>query len=801
MARTPVDPASPWPQFRGTADQRAASPLVPVVDNDREPWRFFTGKGVFSTPVIDGRGTAYVGSADHTFYAIDRGGDPAWSFETGGIIDSAALLDDRGRVYVPSGDGILYALDRHTGEEVWRFEADPPAGTGAFIDWFEGNVAMGADGTLYVPNDNFCLYAVDRDTGEPRWCHRFDDQIWSSPAVDVDAGRLYVGNNFPFADNVAALDAATGDTVWTATAQGSVAASPVLTAEGLVVVGGFDGMVRALDAGTGEERWRFGARDHIYASPAQAPDGTIVQPSADGTVYGLDPTTGARRWSFDTLEPLRSSPAVAGDGTIYLGSGEGRLLALGPDGTRRWSMLLVDGDRNDLNASPALGPDGVVIAGESGEVFGVPYDWCLSDAGRHDPRCRAGAGGDLPDGRASVLFTTRFGRRLPDPPAEIDANQPLAFTLLLREGADTRLTLLDSPTVSVTTEPALGVDASVSGDRRFVAVSPPPDGWAGVDGGTVSVRVRGGHLVDPDRDGLRFTGGRPAGAVDESFSFRVRPHREGGPELAVPDRGGAQSVVELSRFAAPLPTILPSYNQIGFDSIHYLLGAVARAADGRLVAWAVGARPGPRGGAAVVDPASRVRFPLELDQSGELLTFENRQGFTIEFNGFPLPFDRFDVATRVRADGSAVEPASMRATVVCGRIDFYGPFLQQLGYCNPETDRLEVFGGAQVAVRGVASMPGGVGRPVFASEPGALTVTVSGSEVRLDEHAAGLLVVDAATGRPLPLAYTRDTEVDGVDGALSSVRLAVPPGDAGRQVRAHLMVDMFPAASAELTLG
>jgi outer membrane protein assembly factor BamB len=181
--RTPVDPASPWPQFRRSADQRAASPLVPPPDGDREPWRFVTGKGVFSTPVIDGDGTAYIGSADHTFYAIDRTGGLRWSFETDEIIDSAALLDDRGRVYVPSGDGTLYALDRETGAEVWRFDADPATETGAFIDWFEGNVAMGADGNLYVPNDNFCLYAVDRDTGAPRWRHRFADQSWSAPAV------------------------------------------------------------------------------------------------------------------------------------------------------------------------------------------------------------------------------------------------------------------------------------------------------------------------------------------------------------------------------------------------------------------------------------------------------------------------------------------------------------------------------------------------------------------------------------------------------------------------------------------
>ncbi len=33
-------------------------------------WRFQTGKGIFSTPVIDGDGNVYVGSADRTFYAL-----------------------------------------------------------------------------------------------------------------------------------------------------------------------------------------------------------------------------------------------------------------------------------------------------------------------------------------------------------------------------------------------------------------------------------------------------------------------------------------------------------------------------------------------------------------------------------------------------------------------------------------------------------------------------------------------------------------------------------------------------------
>lgn len=86
----PLDPASPWPKFRANALQTGRSRVEPVVDPTRRPWSFQTGKGVFSSPVID----------------------------------SSALLDDRGRVYFGSGDADVYALERDSGKLVWRFEAD-----------------------------------------------------------------------------------------------------------------------------------------------------------------------------------------------------------------------------------------------------------------------------------------------------------------------------------------------------------------------------------------------------------------------------------------------------------------------------------------------------------------------------------------------------------------------------------------------------------------------------------------------------------------------------------------------------
>ncbi|MGD8317360.1 MAG: PQQ-binding-like beta-propeller repeat protein, partial [Myxococcales bacterium] len=442
----PMDPLSPWPKFRRTAMQTGRSPVLPK-DSGAEPWVFPTGKGVFSTAVIDGDDNVYVGSGDRVFYKLDKNGNELWSLLTGEVVDSSALLDDRGVVYFGSGDGILYALDREDGSEIWRFEADPPsANEGALINWFEGNVAMGLDGTLFVPNDNHCTYAIDRDDGTSQWCFVTRDQTWSLPALNPDTERLFMGSNSPLTAIVFGMEAADGTELWgfgspESGIRGSVAASPVLAntdPEGLVAVGSFDGFLYGLRQSDGEAQWNFGARDHIYASPAQAEDGTIIQPSADGSIYAIDPTDGSVRWAYDTREPIRSSPAIDGDGNIYVGSGQGQLFVLNPDGSLRWAMQLIDDERDDLNSSPALGKELVVISGESGEVFGIPYDYCLRPS-LEDERCTIGPGEPgLGDG-ASVFFTTSFGAIETDPPSAITANQPLTFTLSVREDGRTKL--------------------------------------------------------------------------------------------------------------------------------------------------------------------------------------------------------------------------------------------------------------------------------------------------------------------------------------------------------------------------
>ena len=102
-----------WLVFRFDRQNTGCCPYRAEYRGDH-PWSFQTGKGIFSTPVIDKAGTIYVGSADHRFYALLPDGSLIWFYETGEIIDSAAVLPEakegvESNIIVPSGEAIYTA--------------------------------------------------------------------------------------------------------------------------------------------------------------------------------------------------------------------------------------------------------------------------------------------------------------------------------------------------------------------------------------------------------------------------------------------------------------------------------------------------------------------------------------------------------------------------------------------------------------------------------------------------------------------------------------------------------------------
>ena len=146
---------------------------------------------------------------------------PLWEVEVGGAVSATPVISN-GVTYVGSYDGNLYAIDLNTGELVWTYE------TGAAVLEPNLQIDLGITGSAAVVNDVVyvgdaaaVVHAIDAASGEAIWTSTVDDQenasIWSSPVVWND--RVYVGvasiaKEEGFRGSVVALDAASGEVVW-----------------------------------------------------------------------------------------------------------------------------------------------------------------------------------------------------------------------------------------------------------------------------------------------------------------------------------------------------------------------------------------------------------------------------------------------------------------------------------------------------------------------------------------------------------------------------------------------------------
>lgn len=305
-----------------------------------EQWRYETGipagheTPMRSSPtVVDG--TVYVGGGNYKqrfddgvvevvsrhnyLYALDaETGELEWRFQPEGITESSPTVVD-GIAYFACKAGNVYAVDTADGSQRWRFSVDSDEG--------EGITATPAvtDCTVYVGGWDKTLYALDARDGSVKWRHEADEAVSAAPAVHD--GTVYVGING--GGPMKALSMADGEVEWEYPTKGSVVACSPAVADGTVYIGDYSDTGRrlhAINADSGEEVWTARTRGYVWSSPAVV-DGVVYVGGLENMVYGFDGSDGAELWRFETEDIVRSSPAVV-DGVVYVGSSDGNVYAL-----------------------------------------------------------------------------------------------------------------------------------------------------------------------------------------------------------------------------------------------------------------------------------------------------------------------------------------------------------------------------------------------------------------------------------------------------------------------------------------
>jgi outer membrane protein assembly factor BamB len=819
----PVQASSPWPEMRRDSRNTGASPVRARYDGDR-PWSFATARGIFSTPVVGGNGTVYVGSADGYFYALRSDGHRLWRFRTGGIIDAAAALGTRvkkGRsppITFGSGDELLYHLRTtprlpRKRRILWTFGPTLPPAGGQEVSWWEGNPAIGPGGTIYVGNTGGGAYAINPN-GTQRWATPRGQSVWSTPAFGQgsQAGNSFWGSVDLYAFS---LDQ-DGRLRWQTFTPGYVTSSPALGSDGTVYVGSFDHRLYALDPDTGEVRWSFPTDAHIYGSPAlsSGPSGetsAVHFGSADGSVYALDPS-GRVLWRYDTGDPIRSSPVVGrkprrSGQILYVGSSNGRLYALdAATGKRRWSFDTTPRnpalrDRNDLNGSPALGRRGIYIGGEHGRVWFVPYDYCLHS---RNSRCSRKPGQDFGKNVNRMFFVTPGGTTVPSRSGlKIPSATVLATRLLVRKGGVTEDAALQpsaSPEGLVSAKPNFGFTTQLSGDGHYLFIRPTGLLRANTN---YRVRINGDWRVGS-------APAREAGVVDTTLRFRTSRSR-----AKLPLRVGGKGAVAftISRLAIPLPPLLPSVNQIGFDSYDMIAGTVARSkanrrGEARLLLWVIGARR-DRHGLLRPDPNGNFQFPLSGVYRRNTVQLGS-QDLSLQFSFGSVPLRLFDVRGQLAPDLAMRPGAGIYSETTCADVPNYSAQLRIAGVCNSQ-DTLAASGTLLTGAYGSHAAnrrPGGVRlaslqlTPPGANAPGSALATLAlrrGKRYPANKH-VGSIVLTAPDGQVVPLDYRGATSpVTDSRGNLRGIQLNIPVGtQLPSRVRAYAILDVFPLGSRAL---
>jgi outer membrane protein assembly factor BamB len=270
--------------------------------------------------------------------------------------------------------------DAPNGRVVWRFdlESTPLAAGGA------KSRSGVADGVAYFVGLDDRIYALDAATGDKLWSRDLEEEGPSFVEVALSPEAFFFQNQTfdpdtgpdPTSSSIESVDRGTGEEIWRVQLDGPTqggAGNPAYQ-DGLVYYTAEETGLLAADALTGETVWTFDAPAFPNAGLASVVDGTVYFGALDGSVYALDANTGEQRWRAKTRLSgfgVTSSPAVA-DGVIYFGSDSGQFLAVDAEsGEVIWEFEVqpVQG----LPSSPAIA-DGIVyfgvLAPAGGSAFG-----------------------------------------------------------------------------------------------------------------------------------------------------------------------------------------------------------------------------------------------------------------------------------------------------------------------------------------------------------------------------------------------------------------------------------------------
>ncbi|MGI5862591.1 MAG: PQQ-binding-like beta-propeller repeat protein [Myxococcales bacterium] len=311
-------------------------------------------------------GAVYVATSDGKVHAFASDGRSLWDTEVGGPFNAGpALAGDR--LYVGSTRGDLVALDANDGKVIWTYSAGDALQTRPVV----------SEGLVLVMTSSDTLLAIDAEKGDWKWQYRREVPglftLHGAARPAVADGRVFAG----FADGYAvALDLADGGLLWAKQLSSQerfndVDASPVVDDWGRVYFAAYGSGLYAIDAATGDTVWTY-TKPGITALAIDPNNGRLFA-GGPGFISAHAGDSGLPRWTMSMGQERNVTGLTVVDGPLLLAAtGRGPLLFLD---TRNGKLRKAFDPGHGVHAAATRAARGdTVVLSNRGYVYNLAID-------------------------------------------------------------------------------------------------------------------------------------------------------------------------------------------------------------------------------------------------------------------------------------------------------------------------------------------------------------------------------------------------------------------------------------------
>lgn len=341
--------------FRGNPALTGQFPSIPSPPYALR-WTFRTNGMLKSSPVVASDRVIF-GSRDGHIYAVDLAtGKKLWSHKAGDEVDASPLVVGNS-VFIGVADGTFLALRVLDGAVLWSYKTE--------------DRILGAANRISLPDDkigvlvgsyDMFLHCLDAETGAVVWKQETENFINGTPAVAN--GRIVFGG----CDGMLRILETNGSEKLAVDAGSHIASSPAVM-NNTAYVGQYAGAVLAINLETGKTLWNHGGAGQAepFLAPPAVDKTRLFIGSRDKSMHCLDRATGTPIWTFRTRGQIEGGVAI-GSGLALFGSADGRIYAIDASTGKRKGSFDIGAP---ISSSPTPIEDTILVSAEDGRLYAL----------------------------------------------------------------------------------------------------------------------------------------------------------------------------------------------------------------------------------------------------------------------------------------------------------------------------------------------------------------------------------------------------------------------------------------------